>query len=108
MVYKIIRRFRITSKYKGYPLVIDAVDMYINSHGKCLKITKDVYPILAIKYDMSVGSVERDIRTIIETCWCNDRGYVESLLGYKVNKCPSNSVFLDAIAYHIITSNNVE
>ena len=102
MVYKIIRYFRITSNYKGYRLVIDAVKMYVENNGECLKITKDIYPSLATKYNMSACSVERDIRTIVETCWRNDRRAVEQLLGYKINKCPSNSVFIDAIAYHII------
>ena len=104
MICKTIRRFRISSKYKGYPLIIDAIEMYIENNGKSIKITKDIYPILAAKYNMSFGSVERDIRTIIETCWQNDKRLMEEILGYKNTKCPSNSVFIDAIAYHIIES----
>lgn len=105
MVYKIIRYFSITSNYKGYRLIIDAIEMYATNNDKCLKITKDIYPALAIKYKMSSSSVERNIRTIVETCWKNDRRAVEQLLGYKINKCPSNAVFIDAIAYHIIANN---
>lgn len=104
MVYKIIRYFRITSNYKGYLLIIDAIKIYTENNYECLKITKDIYPTLATKYDMSLSSVERNIRTVIETCWKNDKKAVEQLLGYKINKCPSNSVFIDAIAYYIINN----
>ncbi len=101
MVCKIIRQFRISSRYKGYPLIIDAIEMYIENNGKSIQITKDIYPILATKYNMSLSSVERDIRTIIEICWHNDNKSIEEMLGYKINKCPSNSIFIDAIAHYI-------
>lgn len=101
MVCKTIRQFRITSKYKGYPLIVDAIEMYIKKTGQNIQITKDIYPVLAQKYDMSYSSVERDIRTIVETCWYNDRNTIEDILGYKTNRCPSNSVFLDSLAYYI-------
>ena len=80
--------------------------MYIESDGKSIQITKDIYPKLAQKHNMSLSSVERDIRTIVEICWQNDKNFVEEILGYKINKCPSNSIFLDAMSYHIL--NNCE
>lgn len=105
MIYKTIRHFRVSSRYKGYPLIVDAIEMYIEGDGKSIQITKDIYPKLAQKHNMSFSSVERDIRTIVEICWQNDRKYVEEILGYKINKCPSNSIFLDAISYHILNNN---
>lgn len=104
MICKTIRQFRISSKYKGYPIIVDAIEMYIVNNGKTVQITKDIYPILAQKYNMSLSSVERDIRTIVEVCWQNDKCSVEEILGYKTNKCPSNSIFLDAISYHILNT----
>lgn len=107
MVRKIIRYFRINSKYKGYPLIIDAINIYIDNYGECIKITKDIYPILSIKYNVSASSIERNIRTVVETCWNNDRQTVETILGYKTAKCPSNSEFIDAIAYRIAKDCNI-
>lgn len=96
-IQKTIRQFRITSKYKGYLLIIDATILYLEKDF--IQITKDIYPILARKYNMSTASVERDIRTVIETCWRNDKRAVQNLFGYELTKCPSNSEFLDAISY---------
>ena len=102
MVRKIIRYFHITSKYKGYPLIIDAINIYIDKYGECIKITKDIYPILCEKYNMPISLIERNIRTIVEACWDNDKQAVKTILGYKTAKCPSNSEFIDAIAYRIV------
>lgn len=107
MVRKIIRYFHITSKYKGYPLIIDAINIYIDKYGECIKITKDIYPILSKKYNMPISLIERDIRTVVETCWNNDRQTVETILGYRTAKCPSNSEFIDAIAYQIAKDHDI-
>lgn len=98
-VQKTIRQFRVTSKYKGYVLIINATILY--SEKDYIKITKDIYPVLAKKYHMSATSVERNIRTVVETCWRNDRKAVQNLFGYELTKCPSNSEFLDAISYFL-------
>lgn len=102
MVYKIIRYFHINSKYKGYPLIVDAINFYVENYGKYIKITKDIYPLLSKKYSIPFSCVERNIRTVVETCWDNDKQAVEAILGYKTAKCPSNSEFIDAIAYRIV------
>lgn len=96
---KIIRQFRVTSKYKGYLLIIEAIILYLEKDYT--KITKDIYPVLAQKYHMSYTSVERDIRTVVETCWKNDRRAVQDIIGYGIIKCPTNSEFIEAIAYFI-------
>lgn len=98
-IQKIIRQFRVTSKYKGYILIVNATVLY--SEKDYIQITKDIYPVLAKKYHMSATSVERNIRTVVETCWRNDRRAVQAIFGYNINKCPSNSEFLDAIVYFV-------
>lgn len=98
-IQKTIRQFRVTSKYKGYILIIHAILLYENKDY--VQITKDIYPVLAQKYHMSTTSVERNLRTVIETCWRNDRRAVQEIFGYDINKCPSNSEFIEAIAYFV-------
>lgn len=107
MVYKIIRYFHINSKYKGYPLIVDAINFYIENYGNSIKITKDIYPLLSKKYSIPLSCVERNIRTVVETCWNNDKQAVEAILGYRTAKCPSNSEFIDAIAYQIAKDHDI-
>ena len=65
MVYKIIRYFHINSKYKGYPLIVDAINFYVENYGQSIKITKDIYPLLSKKYNIPISCVERNIRTVV-------------------------------------------
>ena len=98
-IQKIIRHCRVTSKYKGYLLIIDATILYLEKDY--IQVTKDIYPVLAQKYHMSMTSVERNIRTVIEICWKNDRRVAREIFGYDITKCPSNSEFLEAVSYFV-------
>ena len=83
---KIIRQFGITSKYKGYRYLLDAIHIAAENYDECLKVTKDVYPVIAHKYGVTKVSVERDIRTVIEKCWDNNKTYLQELSGYKLSR----------------------
>ena len=97
---KIIRQFGITSKYKGYRYLLDAIHIAAENYDECLKVTKDIYPVIAHKYGVTKVSVERDIRTVIEKCWDNNKAYLQELSGCKLSRCPSNSEFIDIIAQY--------
>ena len=49
-VYGLIRKLGATSKYKGYYYVAEAVRMAQKIQERPVKITKDIYPIVARKY----------------------------------------------------------
>ena len=98
---KIIRQFGITSKYKGYRYLLDAIHIAAENYDECPKVTKDIYPVIAHKYGVTKVSVERDIRTVIEKCWDNNKAYLQELSGCKLSRCPSNSEFIDIIAYTV-------
>lgn len=97
----LIRRFNITSKYKGYYLILDAIDIACKKQQESLYITKDIYPLLADKYHLSIQSVEKNIRTIIDKCWYNNRELVQEIAGCKLDYCPTNSEFIDYVAYYL-------
>ena len=48
-VYGLIRKLGATSKYKGYYYVAEAVRMAQKIQERPVKITKDIYPIVARK-----------------------------------------------------------
>ena len=49
-VYGVIRKLGATSKYKGYYYVVDAVEMAQKIYERPVKVTKDIYPVIARKY----------------------------------------------------------
>ena len=46
-VYGLIRRMGATSKYKGYYFVAEAVRITLEHQEQPIRITKDIYPLLA-------------------------------------------------------------
>ena len=88
-VYGVIRRLGATSKYKGYYYVADAVKMAQGIQERPVKVTKDIYPVLARKYKSTPSNVEHNIRTLINLC-CT-----------MVDK-PTNSEFIDILVYYLL------
>ena len=100
-VYGLIRKLGATSKYKGYYFLAEAVKMTMDYHEEPIKITKDIYPCLAKKYCSTPMNVEHDIRTVINVCWLANKETMEKIAGYPLVYKPSNSEFVDFMAYYL-------
>lgn len=96
---EMIRKFKLTSKCKGYYLIPEAIEIARNNYDYCLKITKDVYPILSQRHGVPYERIERNIRYAIEKCWKNNRAFMEEIAGEELTTYPSNSEFLDMVVY---------
>lgn len=66
-----------------------------------MKITKDIYPRLAKKFKSKPSNIEHDIRTIVNVCWENHRERLEQIAGYPLEYRPTNSEFIDMIAFYL-------
>lgn len=100
-VYGLIRKMGATSKYKGYHYVAEAVCITMEFQERPLKITKDIYPFLAKKFKSTPMNVEHDIRTVVNVCWTSHREALEEIAGYPIRYRPTNSEFVDILAYYL-------
>ena len=100
-VYGLIRKLGATSKYKGYYYVAEAVNMAKELQERPMKITKDIYPILARKYKSTPSNVEHNIRTLVNICWINHKEDLELIAGCSMEDKPTNSEFIDILAYYL-------
>lgn len=100
-VYHLIRRLGATSKYKGYYFVAEAVKISMEAQERPIKITKDIYPFLAKKFKSTPMNVEHDIRTVINVCWTANKKTMDEIAGYSLNYRPTNSEFVDMLAYYL-------
>ena len=100
-VYGLIRKLGATSKYKGYYYVAEAVNMAKELQERPMKITKDIYPILARKYKSTPSNVEHNIRTLVNICWINHKEDLELIAGCSMEHKPTNSEFIDILAYYL-------
>lgn len=100
-VYGTIRKLGATSKYKEYYFVAEAIRMTMEFQERPMKITKDIYPKLAKKFKSKPSNIEHDIRTIVNVCWENHRERLEEIAGYPLEYRPTNSEFVDMIAFYL-------
>lgn len=101
-VTNIIHEIGVPAHIKGYHYLRDAILMVVEEINLLGGITKELYPMIAHKYNTTPSRVERAIRHAIELAW--DRGNVDAIskfFGYTVSMAkgkPTNSEFIAMIA----------
>ena len=101
-VTNIIHQIGVPAHIKGYLYLREAILMVIRDVDLLGAVTKELYPLIADKYNTTPSRVERAIRHAIEVAW--SRGNVDvvnSLFGYTIDVNrgkPTNSEFIAMIA----------
>lgn len=67
----VIRTLGVGATYRGYRYLSYGIELCLADEEYLLAISKQLYPEIARKYKATIGSVERDIRTVIRVCWEN-------------------------------------
>lgn len=62
----------IDKKYLGYYLMVEIMQIMINQEIRIKSFSKQVYPIIAKKFNKTECTIERNIRNLINKCW-NDK-----------------------------------
>ena len=92
----------IPAHIKGYQYLREAVHMVIDNHDVINRITKELYPGVARRFDTSASKVERAMRHAIEVAWSRGRlDSVNRMYGYKVFDAmdkPTNGEFISCVA----------
>lgn len=92
----------IPAHIKGYHFLREAIKMVVQDNDIINRITKELYPSIAKKFNTTPSKVERSIRHSIDVAW--SRGKVENinqLFGYVVydkNDKPTNGEFIALVA----------
>ena len=70
-----LRRFKVTSGYKGYYYLLDAADIISGFHTKekPFATQNDIYIPIGEKHETSFYNVERGIRVVVDKCWKEDK-----------------------------------
>lgn len=64
-----LRKYDIKAPLKGYELLRDAVAFAVVGEKGDVRVTKNIYPRLALVHNTSISNVERNIRSAIEHAW---------------------------------------
>lgn len=88
----------ITPNYRGFHLILDALEILQAHPGAPLLLTKEVYPRIAKQRRMSSQAVERDIRTAISRAWSREPAAFAALFSPYAKKKPTASQLLALLA----------
>jgi len=101
-VTRMIHQMGVPAHVKGYQYLRDAIVNVVVNISLLGAVTKELYPMIAVKYHTTPSRVERAIRHAIELAW--DRGnvdYMNRFFGYTINidrGKPTNSEFIAMVA----------
>jgi len=101
-VTRMIHQMGVPAHVKGYQYLRDAIVSVVVNISLLGAVTKELYPMIAVKYHTTPSRVERAIRHAIELAW--DRGNVDFMnrfFGYTINidrGKPTNSEFIAMVA----------
>ena len=102
MITEIIHQIGVPAHIKGYHYIRESITIAVNNADIINSVTKQLYPMVAKKYQTTSSRVERAIRHAIEVAW--DRGDIDvlnSYFGYTIHNergKPTNSEFIAMIA----------
>ncbi|MBR6220842.1 MAG: sporulation initiation factor Spo0A C-terminal domain-containing protein, partial [Clostridia bacterium] len=92
----------IPAHIKGYQYLREAVRMVMENHDVINRITKELYPGIARKFDTTASKVERAMRHAIEVAWTRGRlDAVNQMYGYRVfarEDKPTNVEFIAVVS----------
>jgi len=95
----------IPAHIKGYSYLREAVHMVLDDRTLLSRITKELYPGIASRFDTSASKVERAMRHAIEVAWSRGRlDTVNKMYGCKIFDAmdkPTNSEFISCVSEKI-------
>ncbi len=102
---QILDNLGFSTKYKGYTMLLEAIEMATEDEEKASKLSRFIYPEVAKRHDMSPSGVEKSIQRVIRSFWENgNRSFYCKIAGYEVTKRPANAAFINTVASYIIRS----
>ncbi|MCQ5202767.1 MULTISPECIES: sporulation initiation factor Spo0A C-terminal domain-containing protein [Claveliimonas] len=98
----LVRSLGIGATYRGYRYLVIAIDLCLRDEDYLLGISKVLYPKIAEICHTSVGSVERDLRTVINVCWeRGNRSLLTTISPCPLLSKPTTGEFVDILTGHL-------
>lgn len=96
-ISSLLQELNIPANLKGYVMLREAVKLVYHNFDMLGGITKELYPLIADRFNTTPTRAERVIRHAIEVSWSRANDHVLYARGYRVNK-PTNAQFIALLA----------
>lgn len=110
-ITKIMLSVGIPANLKGYRYIREAIKMTLEDVNKLQRITAELYPEIAKKFNTSATRAERAMRHAIEVAWARgNMDIIDEIFGYTIQTGkgrPTNSEFIAIISDKVRLDLNV-
>lgn len=100
-IYNLLYRLGITANYTGFFYASFAAYLVLQQPERLLFVTKWLYPEVAKHYGTTWNCVERNIRTISDIAWNNNRTLLEEWAHRPLTAVPKASQFVAILSSSI-------
>ena len=108
-ISNLLRRLGVNNSYVGFRYTIYGVSRTAQDPTLLAYISKGLYVDIAARFQTSIGCVERNIRTLINTIWLHgDKKLLNEIFNFELSQKPRNGAFIDALANYIAVRGNGE
>lgn len=101
-VSEVLTQLRIPWSFKGYRHLTIAVTLVIERPERLERVTKEIYPEVALRCQSKHFRVERCMRIVVNRCWAEQREALDQIAGYHLSKRPTNTEFMELIARYVM------
>ena len=101
IISALVREFGISVKHDGFNYAAEGAGMIFDQKNAKMSLTKEVYPQIAKKFNVTAGTVEYGIRNAVRQAWekMQERDTTANMVYNSFEKRPTNSEFLHMIAH---------
>lgn len=96
-IRNLLHELGLTENRVGFYYIEEAVRLALNDSTRLLRVTKQLYPETAKKFQTSWRTVERGIRYCIGKVWETDPERLQKVLEVKMEEKPVPAVFLSLL-----------
>lgn len=94
-ISNLLRRLGVNNSYVGFRYTIYGVSRTAQDPTLLAYISKGLYVDIAARFQTSIGCVERNIRTLINTIWFHgDRRLLNEIFNFELSQKPRNGRLL--------------
>ena len=99
---RLLRMLGASGKLAGFRQTAYMIEQ-AREHPECVElITKRLYRDTARAFHTSSNCVERNLRTVIQTCWrYPDHSFLNLIMGIPLVQPPTNTQFIDMLAAYL-------
>lgn len=97
-IYSLLYQLGVTGNYTGFFHTSYAIMLCVDQPDRLLLVTKWLYPEVAKHYKTNWKAVERNIRTVNDIIWRENRPLLEELARRPLMEKPRNTQLLSILA----------